>query len=220
MKPNGDQISIHKHDIYSYVNGTGSTRVKIASGLSQLATRGMVHRTSGRQFWHLFGSPPNTCLFSNRWLNFIYTENQDLLWCQLCHHWWHWRLLWQPPVPPMKAKLASSSWWLVFHCMALVWMFITHTVSNTYIPVIIFYNSCLLQCTKCRIPPIIIMMPHQWNGVSKHLSAWLCLTVLTVCSDWHQRNQQSSTLLYCRWSWRSPSAGRVRGFVAGRRTAF
>ena len=37
-------------------------------------------------------------------------ENWELSWCQLCHHWWYWRLsLWQSPVPPVKTKLVS--WW-------------------------------------------------------------------------------------------------------------
>ena len=34
----------------------------------------------------------------------------ELTWYQLYHHWWHWRLSWQPPVPPMMTKLAS--WYL------------------------------------------------------------------------------------------------------------
>ena len=42
------------------------------------------------------------------WPCVSFTEKQELQWCQLCHHWWHWRLsLWQPPVLPLKTKLAS-----------------------------------------------------------------------------------------------------------------
>ena len=43
------------------------------------------------------------------------TENWELLWYQLCHHWWHHKLsLWQLVVPPVKTKLAS--WWPCFQC--------------------------------------------------------------------------------------------------------
>ena len=36
------------------------------------------------------------------------TEWGELSWCQLCHHWWQWRLSWwQPQVPPMMATFAS-----------------------------------------------------------------------------------------------------------------
>ena len=37
-----------------------------------------------------------------------YTENCELSWCQLCHHWRYHRLsLWQPVVPTVMTKLAS-----------------------------------------------------------------------------------------------------------------
>ena len=51
------------------------------------------------------------------WLNegSTNTENWELLWCQLCNHWWHHKLsLWQLVVPPVKTKLAS--WWPGFQC--------------------------------------------------------------------------------------------------------
>ena len=42
----------------------------------------------------------------------IPTENWELSWCQLCHHWWHHRLSsWQSVVPPLMTKLASWSLW-------------------------------------------------------------------------------------------------------------
>ena len=45
------------------------------------------------------------------------TDDRELSVCQLCRHWRHRRLLWQPPVPPVTTKLASwrlsffSEWW-------------------------------------------------------------------------------------------------------------
>ena len=37
-------------------------------------------------------------------------KNYKLSWCQLCHHWWHRRLsLRQPPVLPVRTKLAILS---------------------------------------------------------------------------------------------------------------
>ena len=38
----------------------------------------------------------------------IINENQELSWCQRCHHWWQrWLSLWQGMVPPAAVKLAS-----------------------------------------------------------------------------------------------------------------
>ena len=37
---------------------------------------------------------------------YMFTENWELSWCQICHHWWHRRL------PPVMTKLAS--WQLKF----------------------------------------------------------------------------------------------------------
>ena len=33
--------------------------------------------------------------------------------CKLLHHWRHWRLLWKPPVLPVRTKFAS--WWLIIN---------------------------------------------------------------------------------------------------------
>ena len=48
----------------------------------------------------------------------LYTGNQKLSWCRLCHHWWHQRLSsWQPLVPPVMTKLAS--WQLGSQCIGI-----------------------------------------------------------------------------------------------------
>ena len=53
------------------------------------------------------------------WMATAFTENQKFSWCQLCHHWWHWRLsVWQPPVLPVMTKLAS--WQLLGFCVYAV----------------------------------------------------------------------------------------------------
>ena len=50
--------------------------------------------------WHIDAIFEN-CISSS-------AENQQSSWCQLYHHWWHWRLsLRQPTVPPVMTKLES-----------------------------------------------------------------------------------------------------------------
>ena len=75
---------------------------------------------------------------NSTWHDFT-TGNWESSWCQLCCHWWHCRLSWQPAVPPVATKLASwqlsifSDYWELspnFCDDLIIWNMVCNSVLN------------------------------------------------------------------------------------------
>ena len=109
-------------------------------------------------------------------------------WCQLCRHWWHWRLSWrQTPVPPVTTELASchNISWNVRICQKLSdsmhWSL--RSVSG------IIPTPCMLISQSSIIHRILQWRHNERDGVSNHQPHDCLLSLL-----FRRRSQKTSKL--------------------------
>ena len=99
------------------------------------------------------------------------TENWELSRCQLCRHWWPWRLsLWQQPVPPVMTKLAS-------------WRLDTNLSSLVAPQIFIMTTASVAKVGN------MITLSFQWKG--KRLKLGKCCPVIL----WHITLLTSNSVL-------------------------
>ena len=90
----------------------------LAMELLQCCTKPSIYTSHHMKHVHSF----TFALFCCSYKTIFYIENLELLWYQLCHHWWNRRLsLWQPLTSSEIKKLASWQL-LVFQCSAFMWL--------------------------------------------------------------------------------------------------
>ena len=110
-----------------------------------------------------------------------YTENPELSWCRLCHHWWHGKLSWQFGATSM---IRLASWGLVDNKIDIMRTF-GFQYSKTFL---------IWLLVTFKYSPVAGCYYHQLYFV-KYTAVWICRQVSRcVISNYITQLSSSSKL--------------------------